>query len=81
MFNATEQKTLESMARRRGFQTARDYMRSLVDGDAHQHGETAPFAEDDAIDPAESFRISWAQVQRGEVLTEGEFWDAVSEDE
>lgn len=32
-------------------------------------------------DPVESFRNSWAQAQRGELLTEEEFWTALHEDD
>lgn len=79
-FTSAEHKRLEAIARRRGFQTAYDYMRALIEVDARQHGESAPF-ETSAEDAAEGFRIGWAQAQRGEILTEEEFWKAVADDD
>ena len=80
MFTLVERKRLEAIARRRGFQTAYDYMRALVESDVQKHGESAPF-EPNTDNPAEGFRIGWAQAQRGDVLTEEEFWKAVADDD
>lgn len=70
LFTEDEQKRYEAKARRRGFKTLRDYMRSLIERDVEQ--------DDDAL---EGFRIAWGQAMRGELLTEEEFWKAVGDDE
>lgn len=76
-----EREKFEALAHRRGFRRSDDYVRALVEFDAKQHGEVAPFEADELSDPIESFRIGWAQAMRGEVLTEEEFWKAVADDE
>ncbi len=83
IFTKEERKTIEALAQQRGFKTMREYMRSLVNVDAEQHGDPVPFAEDEENlhDPAEGFRIGWAEAMRAEVLSEDEFWAAVADDE
>ncbi len=76
-----EREKFEALAHRRGFRASDDYVRALVEFDAQQHGEAAPFETDDLSDPIESFRIGWAQAMRGETLSEEEFWEAVNDDE
>ncbi|MEO8395530.1 MAG: hypothetical protein ABI700_21225 [Chloroflexota bacterium] len=39
-----------------------------------------PANTDELIDPTEGFKRGWAQAMCGEVLTEDEFWKAVTED-
>ena len=80
IFTADERKRFEELAHRRGFKSLRKYVQSLIQQDAEQHGEAVE-ADDQLDDPVESFREGWAQAMRGEVLTEEEFWKAVSEDE
>lgn len=81
LFTSNERKAVESLARRRGFKSVREYMRALVEFDAERHGDPAPLEDDELGDPAESFRIAWGQVMRGELLTEEEFWKAIDDDE
>ena len=77
-----ERERIEELAHRRGFQASDDYLRALVDFDAAQHGESAPFETDEALgDPVEGFREGWAQAMHGETLSEEEFWEAVSDDD
>ena len=81
IFTEDEQREFEALAQRRGFKSLRAYMQTLIKQDAQQHGEQVSINADELGDPVESFRIGWAQVMRGEVLTEEEFWKAVAEDE
>jgi hypothetical protein len=82
IFTPDEHKQFEALAHRRGFKSLRKYVRSLIEQDAEQHGESVEVeAADELDDPIESFREGWAQAMRGEGLTEEEFWKAVSEDE
>ncbi len=82
IFSSSERKAVEALAKERGFKSLREYMRSLIELDAKQHGQPAPLEGDDELDdPAESFRIAWGQAMRGELLTEEEFWKAIDEDE
>jgi len=82
LITASERKALEALAKRRGFKTLRSYLLTLIEQDAAQHDEPTPVANDDELgDPVEGFREAWAQAQRGELLTEEEFWKAVAEDD
>jgi hypothetical protein len=77
-----EREKFEALAHRRGFRASDDYVRALVEFDAQQHGEAAPFETDEELgDPIEGFRIGWAQAMRGETLSEEEFWEAVNDDD
>ena len=79
---AQEREKIDELAHRRGFQASDDYVRALVESDAQQHGETDPFETDEELgDSIEGFRIGWAQVMRGETLSEEEFWEAVNDDD
>jgi hypothetical protein len=79
IFTPEERKAYEELAQRRGFNTLRDYMHSLIELDAVQHGETAA-VEDDALgDPAESFRRAWADAMEGRTMTLEEFRRAMEE--
>jgi len=42
IFTASERKAVEAQAHRRGFETLRDYMRTLIETDAAEHGEPPP---------------------------------------
>lgn len=85
LFTETEFKALQALAQKRGFTSVRSYIRSLIEQDATQHSETAPVMDDgndgELGDPIENFREAWTQAQRGELLTEEEFWKAVADDD
>jgi hypothetical protein len=81
IFTTDERKEFEAVARRRGFKTLGEYLRSLVANDVKQH-EEAPNADEDALgDPAESFRRAWGEAMRGETITLEEFRRRMAEDE
>ncbi len=75
-----EHKRLEELARRRGFNTPDDYVRALVELDAEQHGEAAPFEADESDDPFESFKRGWDDAMNGHVMSREEFRRRMSED-
>lgn len=82
IFTTAERKAVEDLARRRGFPEVRDYLRQLVKADAAEHGEATPFVED--VDDAHirsSIQQGYREVLNGDVLTEEEFWKAVSKDD
>ncbi len=83
IFTDDELKRVEALAHKRGFTSMREYMHSLVDSDAASHGEMPLFEDinddDDAIRAA--IKQGYREALRGDVLTEEEFWKAVSEDE
>ena len=84
IFTDDERERVEALARKRGFSSIRDYMHSLVDSDATSHGEM-PLSVEDINDDDDAIRAAIRQGMRdvlnGNVLTEEEFWKAVSEDE
>ena len=43
IFTANEQKAIEALAHKRGFKSLREYMRSVIESDAKQHG--SPYAQ------------------------------------
>lgn len=67
LFTSSERKAYEAIARRRGFQSLRDYMRALIERD------TEAAEDDELLDPEESFRIAWGQAMRGEGMSREEF--------
>lgn len=69
LFTSSERKEYEAIARRRGFQSLRDYMRALIERDT----STAEDDDDELLDPEESFRIAWGQAMRGEGMSREEF--------
>lgn len=69
IFTPHERKAFEALARRRGFNSAREFMRALLKLDAEQHGE----AEDDLGDPFESFKRGWDDAMNGRVMSREEF--------
>lgn len=81
LFSPNERKAITALARRHGFKSMREYLRSLVEVDAEKRGDPAPLEGDKLSDPAENFKRAWGEAMRGELLTEEEFWKAVSEDE
>ncbi|MCA9909558.1 MAG: hypothetical protein KC519_12965 [Anaerolineae bacterium] len=68
-----ESDRLLTLARRRGYDTPADYLRALIEEDA-TNGT-------DEEDPTEDLRVAWRQALHDEVLTEDEFWKAMSESE
>jgi hypothetical protein len=77
LFTSSERKEYEAIARRRGFQSLRDYMRTLIERDA----EAAEAEDDDELlDPEESFRIAWADAMEGRTLTYEELQRRILED-
>lgn len=82
-FTETEFKTLQALAKQHGYVSIRHYLLALIEHDAEQRDEPPPAIEDDNDlgDPVENFREAWAQVQRGELLTEEEFWKAIADDD
>lgn len=76
LFTPSERKEYEAIARRRGFQSLRDYMRALIERDTK-----AAEDDDELLDPEESFRIAWGQAMRGEVITLEEFRRSMEEDD
>ncbi len=80
-FTANDRKEFEAAARRRGFKTLAEYLRSLVADDLRQHEEIAASDDDELGDPAESFRRAWGEVMRGETMTLEEFRRSMEEDD
>ena len=81
LFTSNERKAVESLARRRGFKSVREYMRALVEFDAERHGDPAPLEDDELDDPAESFRRAWGEAMRGEGMSREEFRRRMLSDE
>ncbi len=82
IFTPEEQKKYEEQAHRKGFETLRAYILSFMEKDAALDNEPGTTnTNSDLIDPIESFKKGWAQAMRGDVLTEEEFWKAVSDDD
>lgn len=77
LFTTDERKKYEALAHKRGFETLRDYMRSLIQADVEEHDVD----EADLGDPAENFRIAWGQAMRGEFITLEEFRHSMEEDD
>jgi hypothetical protein len=71
-----EEKAVEALARRRGFSELREYVRSLIEADAQEHGEELSLAEDEGDeldDPAESLRRGWEDAMNGRTMSREEF--------
>jgi hypothetical protein len=62
---------IEESARLRGYDSLDDYVKSLLDADIE---ETTASLE-------ESFKREWRDAQQGNLLTEGEFWKALQDDD
>jgi hypothetical protein len=81
LFTADERKQLEALAQRRGFKTARDFMRALLKQDAEQHGEADVIdAEDELDNPFESFKRGWDDAMNGRVMSYEEFERRMQDD-
>lgn len=76
IFTRDERKAFEELARRRGFNTAREFMHDLLKRDAEQHGET----NNDLDDPFESFKRGWDDAMNGRVMSREEFRRRMRED-
>jgi hypothetical protein len=72
LFIPVERETLDALARRRGFKTAREYVVTLIRQDVEQHGETLDI-EDELPDPFESFKRGWDDVMHGRTMSYEEF--------
>jgi hypothetical protein len=81
IFTPEERKAYEELAQRRGFNTLRDYMHSLIELDAEQHGESIEVEDADLDDPVESFRRAWADAMEGRTMTLEEFRRSMEEDD
>ena len=73
MFKTQERESLKSLAKRRGFKSARDYVRALVRQDAAQHNETVALEDEELDDPFESFKRGWDDAMNGRVMSREEF--------
>lgn len=74
LFTPDEHKKIDALAKRRGFKTAREFMRALLKQDADQHGEAAIIDADDELDdPFESFKQGWDDAMNGRVMSREEF--------
>jgi hypothetical protein len=81
IFTPNERKAITALARRRGFKSLKEYMRSLVEVDAEKHGDPAPLEDNELGDPTESFRRAWADAMEGRTMTLKEFRRAMEEDD
>jgi hypothetical protein len=72
LFTPDERKSLETLAKRRGYPSLRSYVRALVAQDAESSGEPSVI-QDDEDDPVENFRRAWADAMEGRVLSWEEF--------
>lgn len=72
-FTSTERKSYEALAKRRGFASLRGYVRTLIEQDVQQHGETVEDDSDELDDPVESFRQAWDDAMNGRVMSREEF--------
>lgn len=74
LFTPDERKQIDALARRRGFKTAREFMRALLKQDAEQHGEAVVIdAPDELDDPFESFKQGWDDAMNERVMSYEEF--------
>ena len=71
-FTPEETEQLSRRAHAHGYDNPADYVRALIEDDVSD--------STDVEDPAEDLRIAWRQAKRGDVLTEEEFWKAMSDD-
>ncbi len=76
IFTTAERKKFEEQAHRRGFQTLRDYVQTLIQQDAERHGE----ADDELLDPVEGFKQGWADAMEGRMMSHEEFVRRMTED-
>jgi hypothetical protein len=82
IFTSDERKQFEELAHRRGFNSLRKYVQTLIEQDAQQHGESVAIKTDDELDdPVESFRTGWAQAMRGEGTTFEELKQSLQNDD
>lgn len=73
-----ERERLETLAQRRGFQAADDYLKALVDADAAQMGEDLPFDEDE-VDIRAEFKQAWHEAMTGKTMSIEDMWKAIDE--
>ena len=66
-----EHHRIEESARLRGYESVDEYVKSLLDADIE---ETTASLE-------EAFKQAWRDAQQGNLLTEGEFWKALRDED
>ena len=71
LFTNEEQKEYEELARKRGFESLRDYLIAFIEHDIEVHDEDDD--DDDLGDPLESFKRAWGEAMRGEGMSCEEF--------
>lgn len=74
IFTSREQDEIEAIARRRGFETLRDYMRSLIEQDAAQHGETVTLDEPSLDEIKAGIKQGLREAMRGEYISLETLW-------
>jgi hypothetical protein len=75
IFSSSERRLVEALAQRRGFKTLRDYMRSLIEQDAAQHGEAMPLDDElSAQDIGDSIKQGLREALRGEFVSLETLW-------
>lgn len=82
--SSEEEQAIEQFARDRGYSTAKEYMRSLIELDAQRNGIPSPLLQDIDDDDAyvrNAIQQGYLEAHSGNVLTEEEFWKAVAEDD
>ncbi len=79
LFTTEEQKEYEALARKRGFESLRDYLIAFIERDLEVHDKNED--DDDLGDPLENFKIAWDQAMRGDLITLEEFRRSMEEDD
>jgi hypothetical protein len=75
IFTSNEQRQLESLARRRGFNTAREYMRALLEQDAQQHGDVVPLDDEPSAEEIRAgIKQGLREALRGEYIPLETLW-------
>jgi DNA-directed RNA polymerase specialized sigma24 family protein len=72
-FDEAEVQRLQTIARRRGYDALREYLRALVDADAAEHDEPPPFDEDE-VDIRAELKEGIRQALRGETIPLESLW-------
>lgn len=74
IFEKEELEWLEAIARRRGYDAPKAYLRALVDADAAEHGEPLLFEDDDDVDIRAELKEALRQSFRGETVPLESLW-------
>jgi hypothetical protein len=75
-----ERERIEALARRRGFDAPDLYLKALIEADAIQHGDEAPFEDDEQVDIREEFRQGWRDIVEGRVYPIDQLWKELDEE-